>query len=300
MYTKETCIRDVIYDPIWKSYGRFLFPLSPSYYAGNCLQDLSMAYYNYINPDKTVEICNYLREQVQQGRQVFFDIYSEEEKRQDPSKYDTGLFYFQGKPNAKFAICNAGGAFAFVAGMQDSFPHALELSKQGYHGFALIYRPDALSACKDLARAITLLFHWAKDLQIDTKDYSLWGGSAGGRMAAYLGTYGPDLFGGEKLPRPGAVIMQYTGHNEFKKSDPPTFACCGTADRIASWQRMKRRLDVMSTCGIPTEFHAYENLPHGFGLGQGTVAEGWIQLAIRFWERNMGRTATEFGSDIWD
>ena len=27
-------------------------------------------------------------------------------------------------------------------------------------------------------------------------------------------------------------------------------------------------------------------LPHGFGLGTGTVAEGWIDQAIAFWEEN--------------
>ena len=36
--------------------------------------------------------------------------------------------------------------------------------------------------------------------------------------------------------------------------------------------------------GIPTEFHVYPGLSHGFGLGTGTVAEGWIDDAVRFWE----------------
>lgn len=44
-----------------------------------------------------------------------------------------------------------------------------------------------------------------------------------------------------------------------------------------------------------TECHAYQGLPHGFGLGTGTVAEGWIDDAVRFWEAQMpqGTTATE-------
>lgn len=46
------------------------------------------------------------------GEQVFFDIYSEAEKRADPAKQNTGLFFFRGKPGAKTAICNAGGGFA--------------------------------------------------------------------------------------------------------------------------------------------------------------------------------------------
>ena len=39
-----------------------------------------------------------------------------------------------------------------MGAMQDSFPHALELSEQGYNAFALIYRPGAQTACEDLAR----------------------------------------------------------------------------------------------------------------------------------------------------
>lgn len=38
--------------------------------------------------------------------------------------------------------------------------------------------------------------------------------------------------------------------------------------------------------GIKTEFHAYPRLGHGFGLGTGTSAEGWIDLAIDFWQNN--------------
>ena len=39
--------------------------------------------------------------------------------------------------------------------------------------------------------------------------------------------------------------------------------------------------------GIPTEFHHYPGLPHGFGLGTGTVAEGWLDEAVAFWKAQM-------------
>lgn len=54
---------------------------------------------------------------------------------------------------------------------------------------------------------------------------------------------------------------------------------------------MQSRLESLSAIGIPTEFHAYNGLPHGFGLGTGTVAEGWLQDAIRFWQQQSGATA---------
>ena len=73
-------------------------------------------------------------------------------------------------------MCNAGGGFAYVGAMHDSFPHALELSKKGYNAFALIYRPGAQTACEDLARAIRFIFENAEMLEVDTSNYSLWGG----------------------------------------------------------------------------------------------------------------------------
>ena len=50
---------------------------------------------------------------------------------------------------------------------------------------------------------------------------------------------------------------------------------------------MQSRLESLASYGIPTEFHAYNGLPHGFGLGTGTVAEGWINDAIHFWKTQL-------------
>lgn len=163
----------------------------------------------------------------------------------------------------------------------------MELSKKGYNAFALIYRPGAQTACEDLARAITFIFDHAQELEVDTACYSLWGGSAGARMAAWLGTYGPAAFGGDDLPRPGTVVMQYTGLGEYSEEDPPTYACVGDRDGIAPWQIMQARLDAMRADGIPTEFHRYPGLGHGFGLGTGTSAEGWLDDGVDFWEQQM-------------
>ena len=286
-FTRESRIEDVQNDPAFDGFGRLLFPTNTYYYSGDTLEELEFTYYSHIDPDETVEIVNTLRDRVEAGQTVFYDIYTEQEKRADPAKRDTGLFYFKGNPGEKFAICNAGGAFAFVGAMQDSFPHVLELSKKGYNAFALIYRPGAQTACEDLARAITFIFDHAQELEVDTACYSLWGGSAGAGMAAWLGTYGPAAFGGDDLPRPGTVVMQYTGLGEYSEEDPPTYACVGDRDGIAPWQIMKARLDAMRADGIPTEFHRYPGLGHGFGLGTGTSAEGWLDDAVDFWEQQM-------------
>jgi len=200
--TEKTLVKDVMSNPVFGPYGRLLFPVHRSISDTLTLENVSsiLTWYNYVRPEKTVEIVNTLMERAADGETIFYDIYTEAEKRADPDKADTGLFFFKGKPGAKFAVVNAGGGFAYVGAMHDSFPVALELSKKGYNAFALIYRPGQQTACEDLARAIRFIHEHGEELQVDTSAYSLWGGSAGARMAALVGAGGPAAYGGGNLP----------------------------------------------------------------------------------------------------
>ena len=288
--TRDTLVQDVMDDPVFGDFGRLLFPVDRTIPEDMTLEDVGdlLVWYHYINPDTTVEIVNTLGGRAAGGDVVFYDIYTDEEKAADPDKEDTGLFFFWGDPGGKTAICNAGGGFVYVGAMQDSFPHVLALSKQGYNAFALIYRPGAQTACEDLARAIAFLHEHAAELNIDMTDYSLWGGSAGARMAAWLGTYGTETFGEQAYPRPAAVIMQYTGLSEVTRDEPPTYCCVGTGDGIAPYRVMEELVRRIRANGTDAEIEVFDGLPHGFGLGEGTVAEGWIGRAIEFWEQQMG------------
>lgn len=288
-FTLNTKVTEVMKNPVFEDYGRLIFPVDMDIDNSLELKDVEeiLIWYNNVNPEKTVEICNYLKNQAEAGEQIFYDIYTDEEKAQDPAKENTGLFFFRGNPGEKFAVVNAGGGFAYVAAMHDSFPQALELSKKGYNAFALIYRPGAQTACEDLARAIAFIHEHAEELQVDVEDYSLWGGSAGARMAAWLGSYGTESFGEEEYPAPGAVIMQYTGLSEVTGNEPPTYACVGTRDGIASYRTMENRIWQIQAQGTDAQIEVFEGLSHGFGLGEGTVAEGWLHNAVQFWEDNM-------------
>ena len=177
-FTKYTKVVDVINNSSFKDFGKLIFPTNRTIDKNMTLEDAKDLYvwYNYINTDKTVEIVNYMKEQTDSGKQIFYPIYTEEEMKREPEKRNTGIFYFRGTENNKFAILNAGGGFMYVGAMQDSFPHALELSKNGYNAFALIYRPDADKAMEDLARAVAFIHENKETLKVDTNDYSVWGG----------------------------------------------------------------------------------------------------------------------------
>lgn len=290
-FTLESTVGNVVESPVFEDFGRLLFPVDRNVSSDLTLKDVSSSnvyiWYSHIQAEKTVEIVNRLKNDALNNQPIFYNIYSDEEIASDASKKDTGLFYFKGKPGEKFAIMNAGGGFMYVGAMHDSFPHALEVSKQGYNAFALIYRPDY--AYEDLAVAISFIIEHADELEVDPSGYSLWGGSAGARMAATLGNkdYFRRLTGLSSTDSAAAVIMQYTGYSGVSKNDAPTYACVGTNDGIAYWKTVQSRLERLASLNIPTEFHVYPGLGHGFGLGTNTVSEGWVNDAIAFWKENM-------------
>lgn len=90
-----------------------------------------LPWYSEINPKCTVEIVNYMKNEVQNGNQIFYDIYTDQEKKEDPDKRNTGLFFFKGKAGEKTAITNAGGGFMYVAEIQifDGLTHGFGLGE---------------------------------------------------------------------------------------------------------------------------------------------------------------------------
>jgi acetyl esterase/lipase len=253
-----------------------------------------LPYHQHVNPAVVVSALNRMIDESNVGRTIVYDIYSEGEKRTEPSRERTGLFFLRGKPGAPFAIIAPGGGFEYVASLHEGFPYAVEISTRGYNAFVLRYRAGqgGTVATEDLAAAISYVFRHARSLDVATAGYSLWGSSAGARMVAAIGSHGVARFGGSDLAKPSAVVTLYTGHSEVASADPPTFVAVGEADGIAPPRIMERRVAALRNAGTRVEYHRYAGVGHGFGLGVGTSAEGWIADAIRFWTEQVQREAT--------
>lgn len=69
-------------------------------------------------------------------------------------------------------------------------------------------------------------------------------------------------------------------------NEPSTYACVGTKDNIASYRSVEYYIARLESAGTNAEVEVFDGLSHGFGLGEGTVAEGWIDHAVSFWEEN--------------
>lgn len=290
----DDTVGDLLMHPAFAGFARLFLPWDARRYdAAMRLREIGslLPYHTHVDPDVVVSSINRMIDDAAVGRTVFHDFYTPAEKEAEPSRRNTGLFFFRGKPGAPFAVISPGGGFAYVASVHEGFPYAVEISKRGFNAFVLRYRAGqgGRIATADLAAALTYIFRNARGLGVTTTGYSLWGSSAGARMAAAIGSDGTARFGGATLPRPSAVVLLYTGHSDLAPAEPPTFVAVGATDGIAPAAVMERRVAALRRAGTDVEYHQYAGVGHGFGLGVGTSAEGWIANAVRFWAKHINR-----------
>ena len=286
--TAGNIVRDIADHPAFEGFGELLLSRddNSSYYNVK-LSDIGrlMPYHSHVNPAEAVESLNRMIDDVNAGKTIFYDFYTDGQKREDPAKRNTGIFFFRGKPNAPFAVVCPGGGFSYVGSLHEGFPLAVEISKKGKNAFVIRYRIGSeQSATEDLAAAIMFIFKNAETLGVDVHGYSLWGGSAGARMAGNIALSGVGRYGGGNLPKPSVAVIAYTGQSTYSKDFPPTFMTVSENDGIADVSVVDRRVENLRNAGVEVEYRRYRTAGHGFGLGTGTDAEGWLNHAVRFWE----------------
>jgi acetyl esterase/lipase len=292
----DSTLTDLLDHPAFDGFADRLLPWDDRRYdRGLALRQMAtlLPYHSAVVPDVIVAGLNALIDRANRGEKIFYDIYDDEEKERDPSKRNTGLFFLRGKPGAPFAIISPGGGFAYVGSVHEGFPYATDISDHGYNAFVLKYRvgQGGRIATEDLARALSFVFSHAAELGVSTKHYSLWGSSAGARMAASIGSHGAAAFGGSLLPAPSTVVIAYTAHADYGAHEPPTFVVVGDNDVIAPPKVMEGRIEALRRQGTTVGYRHYTGVGHGFGSGRGTSADGWIDDALHFW--NMATTRKE-------
>lgn len=293
----QSTLRDVLRHPSFAGWSRLLLPWDDRAYDEQMpLTRIGslLPYHTHVDPETVASALNRMIDDASGGRTVFYRFYSEAERQQEPARENTGLFFFRGRPGAPFAVISPGGGFSYVGSVHEGFPHAVAISDKGYNAFVLRYRAGhgEAAATRDLAAAVSYVFRNAGTLGVGTAGYSLWGSSAGARMAAAIGSHGVGRYGGDDVPRPSAVVMAYTGHSDHSAAEPATFVVVGEQDGIAPPAVVKRRVEALRKAGTPVEYRECEGLGHGFGLGTGTSAEGWIFEAVRFWEASRRELST--------
>lgn len=287
----DNYVRDIVNHPAFKGFGDLLLPWDDnSDYYNTRLANIGslMPYHSHVRPEVVLGAINHMIDEVSNGKTIFYDFYTGQQKQQDASKRNTGLFFYRGNPGAPFAIICPGGGFSYVGSLHEGFPLAWEISKKGFNAFVIRYRIGSEQrATEDLAAAISYIFRNAEKLGVSTKDYSLWGGSAGARMVGNISLSGVSAYNDDNLPKPVTAVIAYTGQSTYSSDFPPAFITVAANDGIANVNTVEKRIENLKAAGVEVEYHRYQNAGHGFGTGKGTDAEGWMDYAIRFWEKHI-------------
>lgn len=270
------------------------------------------------NAESMAEGLSYLSKK-SKWEDVFFDIWTEADIRQDSSKENTSLMAFTVKRKSKFVLICAGGGYASVASMVEGFPIAKRINELGYTAFVLKYRTGkhalAPNPLDDIAQAVRFILENAERFNIDTKDYAVAGFSAGGHLAASFGLehIGYQHYG---LPKPGTMILAYpvitmtdkthwdsrknllgenNVHNQelinkysielnITSSYPPSFVWQCNQDNIVPIENTQMLVKRLKEENVPCAYEVFQSNAHGWGMGKGTDAEGWVDRAIDFWK----------------
>ena len=215
-----------------------------------------------------------------------------------------------------FALICPGGGYNMVCSFVEGRPYAQELNKRGYSAFVVHYRCKAKGRFpapqEDVARALNYVLEHAEEWKLEKEGYSLWGASAGGHLAASMGTktMGFAKYG---LPNPAVIILSYpvvtmgdrthpgsrenllgeditkaqieftSIENQITSEYPPTFVWYGDADSVVDPVNSKMLAEVLQKNNIPYKVQEYKGVDHGVGLGEGLACEGWLDEAVSFW-----------------
>lgn len=259
----------------------------------------------HTNTQSIVDGFNFVIDAVSEYGNIYHDFYTDEERKEDPAKEETGLLFIPGEKDAPVAVLTSGGAFKSVCLCLEGFPVGNILHQAGYNVAILKYRvnPDADTAKEtmdhqekfaneDFGRAMQYLFAHQKDLGISMDGYSVWGFSAGGRTTFLWGLdndYGYKAWG---LPAPAAMMLVYSGWYDEQFDScydtvPPTYLAWLPGDDTIgpdNVERIRQYIELLEEKGVPCRQEAFYEARHGFGEGRGTDAEGWIDHAVNFWE----------------
>lgn len=308
--TKNTSFQHICNHPLWNGNGQNLYSVWGNTSVGKLTGFMSLkalCHWCGWNADSAVEGTNYLIDCANEGTCEIWNIYSDEQIRQDPHLAAAQAVYYQGDPDKPVAIVAAGGGYTSVASFVEAYPYAEMLNKAGYPVVVLKYRvgedlipaedvksaitPKISEAAKDMLSLIRICRE--KGLKLD--GYSLWGSSAGGGLiTSFAFEFEGASYEELGIPRPAALMLIYTHAKyidkfEFTKNDPPLFTIVGVGDAYGGDEVMDRVVPKMQAAGMDVVYHKYQKYPHGSGLGKGTDAEGWIDEAISFWESHMSK-----------
>jgi acetyl esterase/lipase len=211
-----------------------------------------------------------------------------------------------GRATGAAIVIFPGGGYAHLSDIKEGSDVAKWLNSLGITAFVLKYRLGmryhAPNQLLDAARSVRTVRARAKEWNIDPHRIGVLGFSAGGHLAATLGTHfdsgktdagdeidrassRPDLMiliypvitMGEKTHKGSKdnllgdnpsleLVKLYSNELQVTKETPPAFLVHAVTDPAVPVENSLLFAEALRRVGVPFEMHLFERGPHGFGL----------------------------------
>lgn len=235
--------------------------------------------------------------------------------------------------NKPYIILASGGGYFGVCTLVEAMPAAAYLNQKGFDVFCLNYRSGHIGlfpgVMEDMAAAVEFATSECRDCGLSPKGYIVGGFSAGGHLAGMWGTQRG--YAKYRLPKPQAVWLNYPmvsadiadqagifsawivrrlmfglfgGKKKVRlwaldeniaEDYPDTFLVMAKDDDTIPQKLYEDLKKSLKLHHVNSRIRHVESGSHGYGLGVGTKAEGWLDEAVTFWEacKQNGRRRTE-------
>lgn len=232
-------------------------------------------------------------------------------------------FIIKDKKNAPCVIICPGGGYEMVSFYNEGIPVAKALNKKGYNAFILNYcvSPNYYPIPQmDLVRGIKFVRANHEKLDINPDDLTIMGFSAGAHLcgsvaASYekipddthrydhisarpdkvclcypVSSFINDAHEGSVLNHLGpeseeALRKELSVELMLTKDYPPTYLWACTDDPAVNVNNTINLEKAMENLKILHRMKLFLSGGHGIGLGEGTLAEGWLTDALEFLEK---------------
>ncbi len=282
----------------------------------HCCKEREQVLYNVYTPDEIVACPS--KECV---KIIFFPAENNTTVGQNISpskemdKNQDGRFVILAAGGAYGAVCSMTEAFPAAAKLNELGISVFCLNYRVGGPAPLFPHP-----MEDLAAAYTWIWQHAEQFGVNPVHYAVGGFSAGGHLAATCGL-GKSVYLKSGCLKPELLLLVYPlvavwdtieGYPEAiqrlmlggylgegytreccapyeivenaDESYPPTYLVQAEDDGTVPIWNSERLYEKLASCHVNCRYERHKKAGHGFGLGSGTEAAGWVERAVDFWK----------------
>ena len=81
------------------------------------------------------------------------------------------------------------------------------------------------------------------------------------------------------------LVGAYSVEKQVTADYPPSYVWQFDQDNMVPIDNTKLLVEKLKECKVKHQYETFPGTAHGVGLGIGTPAEGWLERAIEFWEK---------------